>query len=185
VEIKDKELIKLIKKDPSLGLSKAIDCYGGAIKVICLSILNGYSREDVEEAVSDTFVALWKGIENFHQENNVSLKSYLYGIARRTALNKRRQLQKTSTNEEYDTEQASDFDTEEEAMQELNGMLLRALIEEMKSPDREIFVKRYFGEKMVKEIADELRVSAKFVENRLARGKEKLRKQLIENGVMV
>ncbi len=183
--ITDKELIKQIKQDPSKGISAAIDLFGAPIKAICISILNGYTKEDVEEAISDTFVALWRGIDHYNISYNASLKSYLYGMARRTALNKRRELMKNQTNEEYDEKLASDFNTEELAISELNIMMLRAFIDDMRSPEHEMFVKRYFEEKQVKVIAKELGVSEKYVENRIARGKQKLRKQFIENGVLL
>ena len=53
----------------------------------------------------------------------------------------------------------------------------------MKSPDKEIFTLRYFNQNTIKEIANKLVLKTKTVENKLARGKVKLRKQLINIGI--
>lgn len=90
--MKDADLLKILHENTSYGIEVAIDTYGKAVKTICQTILTGFSEEDVEEAVSDTFVGLWKAIDRIKLERETGLKEYLYGIARRTALNKRRKL---------------------------------------------------------------------------------------------
>lgn len=90
----EEELVDKILRSTSEGMTIAIDLYGGAVKKICMSILAGYQNEDVEEAVSDSFVALWKAIETGRYDRSTGIKYYLYGIARRTALNKKRELAK-------------------------------------------------------------------------------------------
>lgn len=80
---------------------------------------------------------------------------------------------------------ASQQNVEEEAMQNADHALLRQLIQDMDSPDKEIFIYRYYNCFTVKEIAQALQLKAKAVENRLARGKKKLKKQLIHSGIEV
>ena len=79
----DQSLIHLLKADPEEGLRMAISLYGKAIKTICYSILRDAPDEDIEEAVSDTFVAIWQSARNFRTDQGVSFKSYCYGIARK------------------------------------------------------------------------------------------------------
>lgn len=79
----DQSLIHLLKADPEEGLRMAISLYGKAIKTICSSILRDAPDEDIEEAVSDTFVAIWQSARNFRMDQGVSFKSYCYGIARK------------------------------------------------------------------------------------------------------
>lgn len=92
---KDKKIISLLKKSPEDGLSLALDIYGGAVKTICKNILSDCKYEDIEEAISDTFFKLWQNIDNFKHDKKITLKGYIYAIARNTALDKRRKL-KTS-----------------------------------------------------------------------------------------
>lgn len=68
----DQSLIHLLKADPEEGLRMAISLYGKAIKTICSSILRDASDEDIEEAVSDTFVAIWQSARNFRTDQGVS-----------------------------------------------------------------------------------------------------------------
>lgn len=180
----DQELIKLILHEAPFGIEIAIEMYGGAVKTICREILKGFRHEDVEEAVADTFTALWKSVHNYDMNRGVCLKSYLYGIARRTALNKKRQLMRAELHlGERVTDVAVNRDVAAEIEKKLETELLRQLIIEQASPDREIFIKRYFLSMPVKEIADQLNLPVKTVENKLCRGKKRLKKQLIKRGV--
>ena len=56
-------------------------------------------------------------------------------------------------------------------------------MEELPPPDREIFLLRYYLYQPVKEIARRLGMTPKAVEHKLRRGRERLRKKLIERGV--
>jgi len=184
-EINDKELILLIKNNPSLGMSKALDLYGSAIKTIVKSILLGFSNEDIEETISDSFTALWRSIDNFNINKQTSIKSYLYGISRRTALNKKRVLSKEKCNIDIDKiNSESDKNVEEEVCRKIDMEIIKDLIKSMKNPDKQIFIYRYFFQKKVKEISQDLNLKPKKVENILARGKEKLKKQLVERSIM-
>ena len=85
-----KQLALLLKNDPSRGIAEAMAQYGLPVRTICAAILGTGHPEEVEEAVADSFVALWQGLERYNPEQPLS--SWLYGIARRTALNRRRAL---------------------------------------------------------------------------------------------
>lgn len=54
----------------------------------------------------------------------------------------------------------------------------------MDEPDKSIFIFRYFYFKKVKDIGIKLNLSPKKVENSLYRNKEKLKKSLIEGGII-
>lgn len=184
--MEDVRLLALIREDESRGIEMAIRLYGGAVHKICSVILAGYHEEDIEEAVSDCFVELWRNINRYDSERNVSLKCYLYGIARNIAKNKKRTLAKVKPYENLDEVSVCGEDNlEQEIMNEIDAQILRDLINMMKSPDKEIFVYRYFYQNTVKEIAGKLNLPTKKVENQLSRGKLKLRKQLLERGCLV
>ena len=50
-------------------------------------------------------------------------------------------------------------------------------------PDREIFLRRYYLYEKVNDIATRLNLSAKVVEHKLARGRQRLREKLMKRGV--
>lgn len=60
--MEEQELLDCLTEDVSLGMELVIRQYGSAVKTICRSILSGYSKEDIEETVSDTFVGLWQAV---------------------------------------------------------------------------------------------------------------------------
>lgn len=185
--VDEKELLECLREDASYGIELAIGQYGKAVKTICQSVLSGYSMQDVEEAVSDTFVGLWKSRDKIVLKDGAGLKEYLYGIARKTALNRRRTLAKEHPTEEMDDakELASTEDIEARVVCKSECQVLYQLIDGMKSPDREIFIYRYLEQKSVKEIAEILAIKGKTVENKLTRGRNRLKKQLIQCGIEI
>jgi RNA polymerase sigma-70 factor (ECF subfamily) len=182
-EVTDEELLVLMKADVEFGVQAAIALYGSAVKKICCTILSGYSSQDIEETVADCFVEFWKSIHNFDVEKNCSLKSYLYGISKRCALNKKRRLARDRQTAYEDTVFANiqDHRADQEFEVFMNKEVVDDLIEHMDELNRKIFHYRYYDEMSVGEIAQQMKMTEKSVEGRLLRGKKKLRKVLIEN----
>ena len=77
-----------------------------------------------------------------------------------------------------------DLNLDDQLARERNGQILRDVIDGLPPPDREIFIYRYFLELPVKEIAVQLHLTSKQVENKLYRGKLALRNQLQERGII-
>ena len=181
-ECNDRQLILLLQNNPSQGLAEAMARYGAPVKHICAAILGPEQRREVEEAVADSFVALWQGLERYDPEQPLS--PWLYGIARRTALNRRRALGRAAPFWELEEElPETGGDPADWAEEREEARLLRQAVEELPPPDREIFLLRYYLYQPVKEIARRLGMTPKAVEHKLRRGRERLRKKLIERGV--
>lgn len=162
----------------------ALRRFGRPVKTICAAILGPESQEEVEEAVADSFLALWRELDRYDPERPLS--GWLYGIARRTALNRRRALGKGPVLSPLLEELAEEeFDLTDRAAARENACILRQAVEELESPDREIFIRRYYLYQRVGEIAAGLELPEKAVENRLYRGKKKLRQTLLERGVIL
>ncbi|MDD6213641.1 MAG: sigma-70 family RNA polymerase sigma factor [Firmicutes bacterium] len=185
VNISDIQLAYEIKTEPSKGLEKSIELYGGAVKVICRAVLSGYSIEDIEEAISDVFASLWQSI-GLYDPKKTRLKSYIYGIARNTANNKKRSVAKEKPHENIDDVSALAFDdTEYEALHSLNTEIMREMIMSLKAPANKVFTYRYFHDMSVENIADCLDIPTKKVQNILFRYKEKLRREFDKRGILV
>lgn len=181
---KDRRLTRLLKDDPEKGLELALRRFGQPVKTVCAAILGPESPQEVEEAVADSFLTLWRELDRYDPERPLS--SWLYGIARRTAMNRRRALGRGPVFEDLSDEPAEEeFDLTDRAAARENARLLRQAVEEMEQPDREIFIRRYYLYQRVKEIAARLGLPEKTVENRLYRGKKKLRDTLLERGVIL
>ena len=78
-----------------------------------------------------------------------------------------------------------ELDLESELSRKRNREIVRQTVSELPEPDREIFIRRYFYCERVKAIALRLGLSPKAVENKLFRGKQKLKALLIEQGAVV
>ncbi len=189
-KVEENRIRKLLKTDPERGLHLAMDHFGPAVKWIAKTILGAEALQDVEECIAETFVRLWRSVagsrssgDGFDEEAGSTLYSYTCGIARHVAIDMvRRRPKETPVAEAIETDFDPDF-AEELAAQENREAILHT-VEGMESPDREIFLLRYWMELPVKRIAEILELTEKQVENRLYRGKKVLRKQLAERGII-
>lgn len=183
-EPNDRQLALLLKNHPSRGMAEAMARYGAPVKTICAAILGPEDRQEVEEAVADSFVALWKGLDRYDPERPLS--AWLYGIARRTALERRRKLGRVLPFQELDERlPGDDTDPADQAAERENARLLRQAVTELPPPDKEIFIRRYYLYETVNGIAARLGLPPKTVENKLCRGRQRLRRTLMERGVIL
>lgn len=181
----DETLLTLLLKQPELGIDIALQHYGNTVRWIVKKILGNSGQADVEECVSDVFVRLWQSAAQFDSSRGVPLSSWVYGIARHTALDySRRQQRQGQRLPLEETTLSLELDLDEQIAREINGKILRDVIDALPPPDREIFIYRYFFELPIKEIAAQLHLSNKQVENKLYRGKLALRGQLQERGII-
>lgn len=183
--MEDKKLLQLIQSNPDKGIHKAMQLYGRAVNTICRSVLQDCEDGLVDDAVSDTFFKLWKNSRLFSFEKGSSLKSWLYSIARNTALDIRRKngIAPISLDDEKEPELVSDFVLESEIQKREVGRLLHEVIELLGEPDNQVFLYKYFLCMKNKEIAERLQISEKKTENILYRGKAKLKEMLAERGM--
>ena len=73
---------------------------------------------------------------------------------------------------------------EDDLSKKINNKIIYKTIDNMEEPDKSIFILRYFYFEKVKDISSRLDLSPKKVENCLYRQKYKLKKALIEGGII-
>lgn len=183
-EKNDERILLLLKESPGDGISMALDAYGGPVRTICRNILYDCSPEDIEEAAADSFVELWRSVDRFKTGGDYSLKSYLFGITRHTALDKRRTLKKgDSMLSVDDVFIEADIDLESDFDRKQSDTIVHDSVNSMQEPARSVFILRYFYFEKVSDIAERLGLDRKAVENHLYRGKSKLKWELLERGI--
>lgn len=182
-DLESVQLKKMLLEHPQEGLEQAMALYARQVKTICGNILEGFPKEDVEESVAQSFLALWKNAEKFRPERGVSIKSYLYGIARKTALMQRRSALRRELPAPEESLFAETVSPEEWFLTREAERELHRALEEMEEPARSVFIMKYFYFEKTAVIAEKLGISCKKAENILLREKKKLRKILEERGV--
>ena len=157
------------------ALAWFIDKYTAYVCTVIRYIIGAsMTEEDVEEAASDVFLALWE------QADRVSLSTvrpWLGGVARNKARQKLRDRGLTLSLDE-DVLVVDGTDLEEDLAREERDRLVRAAVLAMEPTDRTIFLRYYYHCQPINLIAEELKLPVSTVKSRLHRGREKLRAKL-------
>lgn len=173
-------LALLQNKEPE-GLGWFIDRYTPYVSAVIWNIGQQHlSRQDAEELCSDVFIALWRSPE---PPRPGKAKAFLGSIARHKALSRLRRAG-------FDLALEADIlalPTEgPEGLAERRELqeTLRRAVEELGPPDRDIFVRYYYYGQKTPQIAGEMHLSADNVRQRLKRGRDRLRRQLTQGGIL-
>lgn len=173
----EEKAVSLLQKGKPEGLAWIIDHYAPYVSAVIWSILRGrMSHSDAEEVASDVFFALWKAHERLRPE---TVKGYLAVTARARAINKlREQGWELTVEEDLLT---IPTDGPEQVLEEAErDQAVREAVHSMGSPDREIFVRYYYYCQTAAEIAVALGMSPASVRQRLKRGRDRLRENLMK-----
>ena len=182
----DKKIIALLWDRAEGAIAALAARFGRRLQTIALNIL-GDSR-DAEEAVSDTYLAIWNAIP---PERPDPLSSYIYKVGKNTALKhlRSRTAQKRAGNYELSLEELSDAipgDTLEEQMDaRALGCAINAFLDTLSKEDRVLFVCRYWFGDSVPELAAQRMTAQNTIAVRLHRIRNKLKDYLYKEGIFL
>lgn len=172
--VEDGTILELLIRQPEQGIRALQSLYGGLIFHIVSRILSQHP-EDMEEVAADVLVTTWKQAGNLRQQGR-ALAPWLVVTARNRAIDRWRTLvRKDALPLNEDAALMTDpilSDAEE---------TIGTLVKQLGEPDREIFLRRYYRLETAKEIGEALGMPPNTVNVRLARGREKLKKQYLYN----
>ena len=162
------------------ALDQAIEQFTPYVGAVIWRILasSAAGREDVEEAVSDVFLALWAHAEELDPERG--LRPWLGAVARNKALDVLRRLPPTCPLDE-DCPSPAEGPRETLERREQARQLWQA-VDGLEEPDRTLFFRYYYQEEKLKEIAMDLGLNPATAKTRLARGRKRLRGILTKGG---
>lgn len=178
--MEDKDIILLLKSEPSKGLCEAVSKYHSYAAVIIGRVL-GKNAQDAEECLADAFVSVWKITQNGEEIQN--LKGCIAYAARNFAINRYKKLRREQAEDIDGLELPSEDDVVLGFEDSSNTRTVQELVYSMDEPDREIFVRKYFLMESIKEIARRTMLDEIQIKNRLYRGRIKLRRELEERDV--
>jgi RNA polymerase sigma-70 factor (ECF subfamily) len=165
--------LRNLRKGDTEALAFFIHKYTPYVTTVVYNIIgNSMDRADLEEVVSDVFVALWQNAELVH-----SPKGFLGTTARNKAKNKAREL-KLSLPLEDAIIVIDELDPEAQIeKRELSAAVKRAVLE-MGQPEKDIFLRFYYYYQTLEEIAEDMRIPLSTVKTKLRRGRLKLKQTL-------
>lgn len=182
--MQDREIMEILQQNPEAGVKVLMELYARLIYAVVRGRLPGdvFCTADVEDCVADTFDEFYLGRDRYDPEKG-SIRSWLCVIARNKALGLVRRRYRESDvvplNEEL---AASGAEAQLESgleEQELRKVMLAA-VKELKEPDREIVLRKFYLGESSREIAARLNLTVANVDTRTHRAIEKLRKKLKE-----
>ena len=185
--LEDRKIIDLFFERSEQAVHELNCKYGAAIKKTTSNDL--HDRLDVEECVNDTFLQVWNSIP---PRTPNPLSGYVCRIARNLAINRYHANNAVKRGGRYDLildemqeciPSEANVETEYDA-KELSAAINRFLAAQSRE-DRSLFVRRYFFGDSPEELAARTGSSRGRVGVRLFRLREKLRKSLQKEGLLV
>ena len=178
----DKTILRGMKREDPAALEAAIRQYGGYVSAVVGNQLGGFAAgEDLEELVSDVFVALWQAAGTLKTEH---LRGWLGRVARNQAISfLRRQRLQLISDEDYLL--VDDKDAQKLLEAQERSALLTAALDKLTPGDRELFLRRYYYNQTAEQIAREKDMNAGTVRSRLARGRQVLKAELQKGDMQV
>lgn len=177
----DPELAVRLKKGDQKALETIIMKYTALVSTIIYNVSKeNMTREDIEEVTSDVFITLWNNRDKILPEK---LKGYICCIAKTRALNKLESVMRKSnviSIDDYDFE--DDFSIEDHTESKDVNSELRAIVNDIGEPDREILIRYYFYYQKTSNIAEIMKLNLETVKSKLKRTREKIKKILTERG---
>ncbi len=156
------------------ALTFLIDQHERVISALVAQILAGVgTAEDVEECVSDVFVAAWRRASQYDPARG-TVRTWLLMLAKYQALDMRRQL----TPQEHlglDLFAPTADPVVEAVLSRERQQALVEHIERLEPGVRAVVVRRYLAAMAIPAIAEDLGIARSAVDNRLFRGRRQLR----------
>ena len=171
---------ELLRRDPERALSQMLSAYSGLVYHVAAAILGRASHEEIEECVSDAFLAVYNNRDRLDFSQG-SVKAYLCATARNLAIDRLKRLSKTNV-VALDPTLTADERTDVLALQQMESRDLVQSILALGEPDSKIITCRYYFGMPTKEIAKVLGIKENTVDQRLHRALKKL-KRLSEGGL--
>ena len=171
-------LVRKLNRHSRSALERAVAQYTPYVGAVLCGVLAGRAcREDIEELSADVFLTLWAHREELRAENG--LRPWLGAVARNRARDWLRRSRDTLPLD--DAIPIGDRDTPEEiAQQRDQAARLWAAVDGLAEPDRTLFFRYYYQGEPLKDVARDLGLNPSTAKQRLFRGRQKLKQQLME-----
>ncbi len=171
----EQQLITLLRGNSQFAFEQLFERYSQKLYRFSFSYLK--SETEAEEIVQDVFLKLWENRAKL--KNETSFQSYLFTIAFNAI---RKYFNKKIKDEQFRTNIIESLSEENPSIEnnlnyEALVTKLDKLIDEMPERRKEIFLKRKKEGKSIRDIANEMYISPKTVENQITEAMNFLKKE--------
>ncbi len=172
-------LIEKLKNNDDNALDMIIEKYSAYIYTVVRNFSkNTLSEEDIEEIISDTFVALWKSRDKLDSEK--SILPYLSVISKNFVKNKFRSMKGYKS-----VKLEEDIPTDDFMEQSENNFAVNHIYEALDTLSEnqsQVFVRYYFYGESSNQISKIMKISIPNVKTTLHRARKQIIKYLTERG---
>lgn len=167
--------IKRLKKRKEDSLEFIVDKYLPLVKGVSYKILSPLQNDGIiEECINDTFLSVWNNSKKFTGESE-DFKKWICAIAKFKAIDYYRKEIKKSEVIFDDISHVEKNTVEDELISTENREELVKAINKLDDISRDIFVMKFFLGMKSEDIALELSITKASVDNRICRGRKKLK----------
>ncbi|MCG3087285.1 sigma-70 family RNA polymerase sigma factor [Sporosarcina cyprini] len=169
----NRNFIRRLQSGKEDALEYIVDRYMPLLKNVVRHVLGPIGREElIGECVNDVFLSIWQNARKFRGSDADSFKNWICAVAKYKAIDiYRKEVKNTEIPAEFVELLPPDAPTGEVLAEDRVNQLLNQL----DKVDRQIFIMRYLLGFHPAEIAEVLDLSKSAVDNRIYRGKKKLR----------
>lgn len=172
--MKDKIIVKYIKKCNPKGMELLIDNYNGLLTSIIRTHLNAIQNYE-EECISDVLLLIWENIEGFNSKES-SFKNWICAIAKYKAIDyKRKYIHKVNFELGKDLFYIDENLAKLEIEEEINEILSF-----LNDKDKVLFTRYYLEGDKLEEIASDNNTNVTNLHSRLSRGRKKIRNSILK-----
>ena len=183
----DRKIIELFFARDEEAIKETEKKYGKLCRYIAQNFLA--SREDAEECVNDTWLALWNSIPPDEPE---PLSAYISARAKNIAISKSRanNAWKRGGNVQTVSDEILSILPDGHTLSEyyesrLAGKVINGFLEKLSKSERKVFVLRYWYRASDRSIMEETGFSKSKIKSMLARLRARLAKELEKEGIIV
>ena len=178
LELNDKRIIKLIKKQDEAGIKLLLQTYGGLMKSVARRHLYDLDSH-VDECINDALLAIWHNIEDFDHAQS-SFKNWMLTVTRFKAIDLLRKHAKERDNTTFDEAHQVVYEDKHETLWQSEWAVL---IKDLDEKDQQLLTLIYVEGYSAEEAAQIMQTNRNNVYNRISRAKKRLRRYKNEQNI--
>ena len=180
--IQEQQLIEKLKLGDNEAFKQLVNQYRKDIISLCYGFIR--NQEDAEEITQDTFIEVYRSIQNFRGDSKLS--TWIYRIAVSRSLNKVKKnkfknlLTSIENLFEQHLEKSNERNPQQQLLQKEESKMLQKSIDKLPENQRIAFVLHHYDGHSYQQISEIMNTSLSSIESLIHRAKVNLKKQLIK-----